>query len=170
MVPVSVNVSRANVYSARFADGFCKMMKKYNLDPMYLHIEITESAYTENVEQIVSAVKNLRENGFRIELDDFGQGYSSLSVLSEMPLDVMKLDMGFVRSNLDRDDDNGIIGDVINMAHRMSMKVVAEGVETLEQANQLEAMGCDFAQGYYFSRPVSADDFEKLLIERKCIK
>ncbi|MDD6190490.1 MAG: EAL domain-containing protein [Firmicutes bacterium] len=170
MVPVSVNVSRANVYSARFADGFCKMMKKYNLDPMYLHIEITESAYTENVEQIVSAVKNLRENGFRIELDDFGQGYSSLSVLSEMPLDVMKLDMGFVRSNLDRDDDNGIIGDVVNMAHRMSMKVVAEGVETLEQANQLEAMGCDFAQGYYFSRPVSADDFEKLLIERKCIK
>ncbi|MGN0817822.1 MAG: EAL domain-containing protein, partial [Candidatus Coproplasma sp.] len=143
-------------------------IKKYGVDPSYLHLEITESAYAENQEQIISTVDNLRKLGFDIEMDDFGSGYSSLSMLSRMKLDVLKLDMKFVRNETAKPLEHSILNDVINMAHRLNLKVVAEGVETREQMRRLQAVGCDVVQGYFLAKPMPEGEFEKLLaVQRK---
>lgn len=165
IVPVSVNVSRADIYQTQLVDIFCGLIKKYEIDPAYLHLEITESAYTDNPEQIISTVEELRNNGFIIEMDDFGSGYSSLNMLSQMSLDILKLDMKFIRYELSKPFEQSLLHDIINMAHRLSLKVVAEGVEIEEQKKRLKLMNCDYAQGYYYSKPVAASDFEEYLKE-----
>lgn len=163
IVPVSVNVSRADFYHAHLVENFCKMIEKYEVEPEYLHLEITESAYTDSPEQIISTVSELRDKGFVIEMDDFGSGYSSLNMLSQMSIDILKLDMVFIRNEMEKSVEKSLIGDVINMGHRMQLKIVAEGVETVEQKNRLQAMGCDFAQGYYYAKPMSDQEFALLL-------
>ena len=126
-------------------------------------MEITESAYAENPTQIINTVEELRTLGFIIEMDDFGSGYSSLNMLSQMKLDVLKLDMRFVQNETAKATDQSILSDIISMAHRMKLSVVAEGVENLEQMNRLREMGCDYVQGYYIARPIPAAEFEQLL-------
>lgn len=163
VVPISVNVSRADVYHAQLAEKFCRLMEKYHLDPAYLHLEITESAYTENPDQIISTVEELCERGFVIEMDDFGSGYSSLNMLSQMSIDILKLDMGIIRSELSKPSDQSLLGDIIQMAHHRQLKLVAEGVETLDQKNRLQDMGCDYAQGYFYAKPLPEEQFEALL-------
>ena len=163
IVPVSVNVSRADVYQAHLADVLHKLVQKYGIDPKYLHLEITESAYSEHPEQIISAVEELRALGFVLEMDDFGSGYSSLNMLSQMKLDVLKLDMKFIQSEVAKSAEQSILNDIINMAHRLKLSVVAEGVETQEQSDRLRAVGCDYVQGYFFAKPMPAAEFEKLL-------
>lgn len=163
MSPVSVNVSRADVFHRNLVKTFCELIEKYKIDPSYLHLEITESAYTESPEKILNTVEALRKHGFVIEMDDFGSGYSSLNMLSRMSIDILKLDMAFIRSELAKNFNKSILGDVIKMAHRMQLKVVAEGVETEEHKNILHDWGCDFAQGYFYSKPLPEDDFESLL-------
>ncbi|MGN0804296.1 MAG: EAL domain-containing protein [Candidatus Coproplasma sp.] len=168
LVPVSVNVSRADIYRPNLEDYFAELIKKYCVEPCYLHLEITESAYAENQEQIISTVNNLRNLGFDIEMDDFGSGYSSLSMLSRMKLDVLKLDMKFVRNETAKPLENSILNDVINMAHRLNLKVVAEGVETREQMRRLQTVGCDYVQGYFLAKPMPVAEFENLLaVQRK---
>ena len=135
--------------------------------PSDLHLEITESAYADNMESIVSTVRQLRDKGFIIELDDFGSGYSSLNTLSAMSVDILKLDLKFVHSEIEKPEDNSILNDVITMAHRMHLRVVAEGVETAHQAERLRMIGCDYVQGYYFSAPLPIRDYESLLISQK---
>lgn len=163
IVPVSVNVSRADVYQAHLADVLHKLVQKYGIDPKYLHLEITESAYSEHPEQIISAVEELRALGFVLEMDDFGSGYSSLNMLSQMKLDVLKLDMKFIQSEVAKSAEQSILNDIINMAHRLKLSVVAEGVETQEQSDRLRSVGCDYVQGYFFAKPMPAAEFEKLL-------
>lgn len=163
IVPVSVNVSRADIYQSRLVDTFCKLIEKYEIDPSYLHLEITESAYTENPEQIISRVEELRNKGFVIEMDDFGSGYSSLNMLSQMSLDILKLDMKFIRYEMSKPTRQSLLHDIINMAHRLHLKVVAEGVETADQKERLSSMNCDYAQGYFYAKPAAASEFEKLL-------
>lgn len=126
-------------------------------------MEITESAYAENPTQIINTVEELRTLGFIIEMDGFGSGYSSLNMLSQMKLDILKLDMRFVQNETAKATDQSILSDIISMAHRMKLSVVAEGVENLEQMNRLREMGCDYVQGYYIARPIPAAEFEQLL-------
>ena len=159
LVPVSVNVSRIDVFQSHLVDTFCKLIEKYGIEPEYLHLEITESAYTENPINIIRTVDELRKKGFIIEMDDFGSGYSSLNMLSQMEIDIMKLDMGFIRNELAKSEEKSILGDVVNMAHRMKLKVVAEGVETQNQRDRLQIIGCDLAQGYYYAKPMKDIEF-----------
>ena len=142
-------------------------METYGISPQLLHLEITESAYTDQPEQIISAVAELRRRGFVIEMDDFGSGYSSLNMLGQMSLDILKLDMQFLRNEMEKPLERSLIQNVVTMAHRMHLNVVAEGIETEEQKERLQAMGCDYAQGYFFAKPMSAEEFEVLLKKRQ---
>ena len=163
LLPVSVNVSRADVYQVDLKDTIWDLTQKYEVDPRHLHLEITESAYAENPTQIISTVEELHKLGFIIEMDDFGSGYSSLSMLSQMTLDYLKLDMKFIQNELAKNVEQSVLIDIISMAHRMRLGVVAEGVETEEQVKRLQNYGCDYAQGYYFAKPMPITEFEALL-------
>lgn len=165
--PVSVNVSRADIYSVDIADLLISIVQKYELAPERLHLEITESAYTENSKQLIEVVSRLRELGFIIEMDDFGSGYSSLNMLNQMPIDVLKLDMKFIQSETAKPLERGILQFVIDLARRMRLSVVAEGVETREQLDRLLEVDCDYVQGYYFARPMPAEEFEQFLEKEK---
>ena len=168
-LPVSVNVSRADIYNADLTAVLMGLLQKYELPPASLHLEITESAYTENPRQIIETVSHLRELGFVVEMDDFGNGYSSLHMLHEMPVDVLKLDMKFIQSEPVTPVNQEIMRFIINLAHLMSLSVVAEGVETEEQLERLRRIGCECVQGYYFSRPVQVKEFEKLMEENDAV-
>lgn len=163
LFPVSVNVSRADLYDEDLVDKLLRITKKFKVDPPYLHLEITESAYTESFGQITSTVEKLRKWGFSIEMDDFGSGYSSLNMFSQMKMDILKLDMKFVQNETAKSLHQSILSDIINMAHRMFLKVVAEGVERKHEVDRLREIGCDFVQGYYFAKPMPAGEFEQLL-------
>ena len=166
-LPVSVNVSRIDLYDPQLKESLRGIIGKNGLGFDELLLEITESAYTQDSRQLVEALKQLRAMGFRIEMDDFGSGYSSLSMLSTLPIDILKLDMQFIRSAFEERRDTRLLDAVIRLADVFALPVVAEGVETAEQVAVLRALGCRFVQGYYFSRPLPADEFERLLAERK---
>ena len=161
-MPVSVNISRADVLRMNLAQTLRELIATYGIDPACLHLEITESAYAENSSPIISAVDELRALGFVVEMDDFGSGYSSLNTLSRMRLDILKLDMRFVQSEIAKPAAQSLLGDIVTMAHRLNLSVVAEGIETRDQVLRLQAIGCDYAQGYYFSRPLPIPEFDAL--------
>ena len=162
-IPVSVNVSRIDLYDPKLVDTIEELVAKYGLSHDELHLEITESAYTENSDQIIAVVNRLRERGFHIEMDDFGTGYSSLNMFSALPIDVLKLDMQFIRTAFRDRKDTRLLEAIIGLAKSMDLPTIAEGVETAEQMFTLKAMGCDIVQGYYFSKPLPADEFEKYI-------
>lgn len=166
-ISVSVNVSRADIYNADIADILMKTVQKYQLPPARLHLEITESAYTENPHQIIETVNHLRDLGFVIEMDDFGSGYSSLNMLNQMPLDILKLDMKFIQSETAKPVNQGILRFIMGLARWMHLSVVAEGVETKEQLTRLREIGCDYVQGYLFGKPMPCADFEQLFKVRR---
>lgn len=166
-VPVSVNVSRVDMYDENFIDTISSVVLSCGLAPEDLLLEITESAYTEESEQIIETVEKLRTMGFSIEMDDFGTGYSSLNMISALPIDALKLDMQFIRSAFSDKRDTRMLELIIDIADHLSVPVIAEGVETEEQLATLRELGCDIVQGYYFSKPVPSDDFEQFLLERK---
>ena len=167
LLPISINISRADVYQMDLADTLWGLTQKYGISPGCLHLEITESAYAENPKQIIATVEQLRKLGFLVEMDEFGSGYSSLNMLSQMKLDILKLDMKFVQNEIAKPADQSILNDIITMAHRMGLGVVAEGVETLDQVKRLQAVGCDYAQGYFFSKPLPVGEFEQLWKSRR---
>ena len=162
-VPVSVNVSRIDMYDPGLVATFQALLKEYELLPGEFLLEITESAYTRDSAQIISTVKQLRDLGFRIEMDDFGTGYSSLNMISSLPIDALKLDMRFIREAFRDGKDTRLIELIIDIADYLKVPVIAEGVETEEQLNALRTMGCEIVQGYYFSKPVPAVEFERFL-------
>ena len=166
-VPVSVNVSRVDMYDEEFVANMLRLLAEYGLTPDELLLEITESAYTEDSAQMVETVCQLREAGFKIEMDDFGAGYSSLNMISALPIDALKLDMQFVRNAFNGRKDTRMLEVVLEIADSLMVPSVAEGVETAEQMFTLKAMGCDIVQGFYFSRPVPALEFEAFLLARK---
>ncbi len=167
-VPVSVNVSRIDIMMPNIRAILQGILDDYDLKTEDVILEITESAYIGDSDHVISAVKDLRGMGmgFRIEMDDFGTGYSSLGMLTRLPLDALKLDMSFVRSAFGETRDLRIIELIIEIADYLDVPVVAEGVETEEQYLTLKEMGCDLVQGYFFSRPVPPEEFEKFLLER----
>ena len=160
-LPISVNVSRADLYQPGLPDMLTELVRRYGLSPDLLHLEITESAYTENPGQIIATVRELRGRGFIIEMDDFGSGYSSLNMLNQMRIDILKLDMKFIQSETAKPTDKGILHFIVDLAKGMSLGVVAEGVETREQLNRLREIGCDYVQGYFFSRPIPVAEYER---------
>lgn len=167
---VSVNISRVDIYQFNILDYLKGLMKKYNLLPSCLHLEITESAYSENPAQLSATIAELRKYGFVVEMDDFGSGYSSLNMLSHIHLDVLKLDLSFISNETSKPFDISILNDIISMAHRLDLNVIAEGVETREQMRRLRAIGCDFVQGYFFAKPMPVENFEKLLAAQRISK
>lgn len=166
-VPVSVNVSRVDIYDPNVVDHFLNLVQEFQLEPSELLLEITESVYTQDYKQIIDTVRCLRTLGFSVEMDDFGTGYSSLNMLSSLPIDVLKLDMKFIQSAFSERRDIRMLELVIDIADHLGVPVVAEGVETGEQLNVLRAMGCDIVQGYYFSRPLPAREFERFVQDKQ---
>jgi diguanylate cyclase (GGDEF)-like protein len=162
-VPVSVNVSRADLYVPDLPDILTGLTQKYRLEPGMLHLEITESAYTQNAEQLIKVVRNLKARGFILEMDDFGTGYSSLNMLAQLPIHILKLDMRFLQTQSVTPKGN-ILSFVISLARWLNLQVVAEGVETAEQIRVLRNMDCDFVQGYYYAKPMPLSEFQAHLL------
>lgn len=164
-IPTSVNVSRVNLYHQGLGDLLDNLVKKYDLPPYLLELEITESAYTKNLDQLLSLVNRLRDRGFTILMDDFGSGYSSLNILKDINVDVLKIDMRFL-SDMEhlKGRAGNILESVVRMAKWLDLGVIAEGVETKEQVNFLLDIGCHYAQGYYYYKPMPIGEFEALLL------
>ena len=162
-IDVSVNVSRTDIRDMDMARVLGGLIERYGLDPSRLHLEITESACKDSADQLVETLHRLRKMGFVIEMDDFGSGYSSLNMLTEMPLDVLKLDMKFIQTEVANPSGDSILGFIVSLARWMELSVVAEGVETREQLERLQADGCDYAQGYFLARPMPVKALEELL-------
>ncbi len=162
-VPVSVNVSRVEFYNPALCDDIRDIAKKHNISPELLRIEITESAYADNPVQVMEAVKKLHAYGFSVLMDDFGSGYSSLNMLKDLPIDVLKIDMRFL-DDLDKDQKAAIVLEsIIRLAKWMKLSVVSEGVETKKEWEYLRSVECDSVQGYYFYKPMPQEDFIALL-------
>ncbi|MBP5602398.1 MAG: EAL domain-containing protein [Treponema sp.] len=160
IVPISVNVSRRDFIEVGIIDKQLQLIESYQVPHEFLHMEVTESLYSDNTDIIVSQVRKVQNLGFEIEMDDFGAGYSSLGMLAGFPLDVIKLDISFVR-DLERNEI--VIENIIKMAHRLGLLTVAEGAETTDQFVTLKSLGCDYIQGYYFSKPLSVENYEAYL-------
>ena len=160
---VSVNLSRQDIVkNPDVAEHFNTLKEIYNLSPKQLRIEITESAYVENSDVIIKTTTKLREAGFEVEMDDFGSGYSSLNMLKEVVLDRIKLDLRFITGSGDQKMGRTILSYMVQMLQAIGTSLIAEGVETLEQADFLGSLGCEEMQGYYFYKPMPVDEFEKL--------
>ncbi|MBR3296795.1 MAG: EAL domain-containing protein [Firmicutes bacterium] len=166
-VPVSVNVSRVDMYDANMVYTLLNILEENKIEAGDLHLEVTESAYADDAEQIIETVKRLRAMGFLVEMDDFGTGYSSLNMLATLPIDVLKLDMKFIQTAFGEEKDTHMLEIIIEIARHISAPVVAEGVETEEQKNALKEIGCDMVQGYYFSPPVPPEKFSPFIIKEK---
>ncbi|MBQ7718646.1 MAG: EAL domain-containing protein [Clostridia bacterium] len=162
-LPVSVNVSRVDIFNPMLTKELCDIILKNGISRDMLLLEITESAYTENLEHIVDTLNDLRSKGFKIEMDDFGSGYSSLNMLTSMPVDALKLDMSFIKNICTDEKAYRLVGIVIDIANLLEVPAVAEGVETKEQMEKLKELGCYIIQGYYFSKPLPPDELEKML-------
>ena len=163
VIPISVNMSRITLMEDNIDKLLLDIMKKYNVDSQEIEVEITETALTADTEKVISQINKLKEVGFSISLDDFGSGQSSLTNLIYFEIDTIKLDREFLARNYEKSKMNIMIKHLINLMHEFDLKIVAEGVETIEDVKLLEKYGCDIAQGYYFSRPVPTDMFYSLI-------
>ena len=166
-VAVSVNVSRIDMYDPHVAETLTSILDEQGLTGKDLLLELTESAYTQDSQQIIEIAENLRKIGFQIELDDFGTGYSSLNMISDLPIDALKLDMRFIRNAFREGGSTHMLELIIGIADYLRVPVIAEGVETEEQLHALKSLGCDIVQGYFFSRPVPASEFEPFILQKK---
>ena len=162
-IPVSVNVSRVDIMDPELENKLIKILEEFSLSPDNLMLEITESAYADDADRLIELVNRLRGKGFKIEMDDFGSGYSSLNMLTTIPIDVLKLDMQFIRNMLLDEKSHKLVELVLDIAKYLEVPVIAEGIEEEPQLEALKRMGCDIVQGYYFSPPLPSDRFEELI-------
>lgn len=167
-VPISINVSRIDIFSMNVPAFLISLIEKYDLDTELLKVEITEGAYAECGDKIINTVKALQDYGFLVMMDDFGSGYSSLNMLKSVPVDVLKMDMRFLEINENEEEKGiGILESVVNMARQMKVPIVVEGVEFKQHETLLLRMGCRYTQGYYYYKPMSIKDFEVLIADRR---
>lgn len=157
---VAINLSSVQLYQADLIDNLLAVMREQNVNPENIEFEITESAVMRNMDNAIATMRRLRQEGFHISLDDFGTGYSSLSYLKRFPVGKLKIDQSFVKGIETDPVDAAIIRSVINLGHSLNMKVLAEGVETHGQLERLGDEGCDYIQGFYYSKPLAADSVE----------
>lgn len=163
LIPISVNVSRANFTKENLAQHICQLVDAYGAEHAYIELEVTESAFFGDKELLQKIIRELKMYGFRVSMDDFGAGYSSLNSLKDLAVDVLKLDMDFFRG-----DDMGqrgeiVIKEAIRLAKKLNMQVVAEGIEQKHQVEFLAEQGCDMIQGFYFAKPMPVEEFEKVV-------
>ena len=158
---ISVNISPADFYFLDIYKEFVNIVKKYDINPSRLKLEITETVIMKDVESRLMIVENLRDFGFTVEMDDFGSGYSSLNMLKDISVDVLKLDMGFLYKTKDEEKSRKIIGMIVQLSKALDMPVICEGVETQSQFEFLKSIKCDYFQGYLFAKPVPVEEFEK---------
>lgn len=161
--PISVNVSRVNMYNPNLVRVLQDLVKKYAIDPSLLNLELTETAYMDDPELMSRVVHELRQAGFVVMMDDFGSGYSSLNTLKDIPVDVLKIDMKFLSSEHSSGRNECILASVIRMAGWLQIPVIMEGVEELQQVEFLKSIGCGYVQGYFYARPMPVADYEKLV-------
>jgi diguanylate cyclase (GGDEF) domain len=162
VLPVSVNISRVSFYSPATVSVLKSLVEKYNLEPRYLELELTESAYMDDPKEIKRMLSGLQSYGFKILMDDFGSGYSSLTALRELPVDVLKLDLRFLSESLEDSRAAIVLASVVRMSKLLALPIIAEGVETEKQAEYLKTIGCEFAQGVYFAKPMPVAEYEEL--------
>lgn len=163
--PLSVNISRVSLYNPHLVDQICELTERYGIPRELLQLELTESAYTQNQAAIRELMAKFREKGFTVLMDDFGSGYSSLNVLKDIVVDILKIDMKFLSDVEVKKRSEDILASVVEMSKKLNMPVIAEGVEKEEQVQFLKSIGCDYVQGYYFGKPMPVDDYEKLVYE-----
>ena len=166
VVPISVNVSRVHLNRMHILEYVKSLLEEFQVPCSLVEFELTESIYLENTERALELIKGLHKMGFRVSMDDFGSGYSSLNLLSKLPIDIIKLDRVFLKEGEMQENDRIIISCVVDMAKRLQITSLCEGVETREQSNYLKEVGCQMQQGFYFSRPIPQAVFEKLLEEK----
>lgn len=167
-VPISVNFSRLHLNNRDFIDTLVAFIKEYDVPPELIEIELTESAFFDNLEIIHEFIDALHDNGFKMAMDDFGSGYSSLNMVKDIPIDILKIDKEFLSSTTPQDNKQEIIfSSIVDMANKLGIKVVIEGVETKDNIDLMNKCNCSIAQGYYFSKPMQESDFEKIFKEKK---
>ena len=166
-VPISVNVSRVQLSDPNLAHEICAIVDKHNVPHKYIDIELTESACFDDMDVLINTITKLRSMGFPVSMDDFGSGYSSLNLLKELPFDTLKIDGEFFRNVSDANRANIVVKNIIDLAKSLRMTVVAEGIETQEQVDFLRTTECDLIQGYFYSKPISAKDFEEYMTKQK---
>ncbi len=163
VVPISVNFSKNDIFSQNFVENLELIRKKHNVPAKYMRIEITESVLIGNNKAVNDVLAKLHEYGYTIEMDDFGSGYSSLNVLKDLDFDIIKLDMLFLENKGQNSRGGTILSSVVNMAKWLNLPVIAEGVETVEQADFLKSIGCNYIQGYLYSKPLPENDYKALV-------
>ena len=161
-ISLSINISPKDFYFMDIFEVITSLADKYGVKPDHLRLEITESSVMNNASEHIKTINKLRKHGFTVEMDDFGSGYSSLNMLKDMPVDILKIDMVFLGKTDDYKKSKIILNSIIDMANNLDMPQITEGVETKEQFEMLKEMGCKLFQGYYFSKPVPLEEFEKL--------
>jgi EAL domain-containing protein (putative c-di-GMP-specific phosphodiesterase class I) len=164
LATMAVNVSAVQFRNKNFLRDLSAILRETGMDPRSLELEVTESVLMKHPEATAPVLDALRKEGVQVSVDDFGTGYSSLSYLQLLPIDALKIDQSFVHKIATNPGETAIVSAIIAMGQNLHMRVIAEGVETLEDLAFLKARGCDEAQGYYFSRPVPAKDFAALLV------
>ena len=164
---MSVNLSCKEFLQPDLAEKVAACLVETDLDPRFLKLEITESHIMENSEMAVTILNQLRKLGLQMSLDDFGTGYSSLSYLHKLPVTFLKIDRSFVTRMVKSEDNRAIVQTIVQLAQNLKMKVIAEGIETAEQLSELAQMGCEFGQGYFFSKPLSPEAARQFIKENK---
>lgn len=162
-IPISVNQSRLNLYNKVHIEHFTDIVDSYEIPRNLIEIEITENMFLEDLDLVKVSLDSLHDYGFKVSMDDFGAGHSSLNMLQDINVDVIKLDRKFCNSNANEERGRKIIKNIVLMAKELNIEIIAEGVELKEQADFLKSIGCNKAQGYYYSKPIPVEDFEKLL-------
>ncbi|MGN0350082.1 MAG: EAL domain-containing protein [Roseburia sp.] len=164
--PLSVNISRVSLYNPKLVEIITGLTERYQIAPELLQLELTESAYTSNQTAIRETMEKFREKGFTILMDDFGSGYSSLNVLKDIVVDILKIDMKFLSDTDEKGRSENILASVVRMAKWLNMPVIAEGVEKESQVLFLKSIGCEYVQGYYFGKPMPVEEYEKLVFQK----
>jgi EAL domain-containing protein (putative c-di-GMP-specific phosphodiesterase class I) len=159
-LPIAINIALPQI-DAELPAHMLDMLREHGLPPRLLHLELTESMLMRDLDRAGSMLRQMSEGGITIAIDDFGSGYSSLSVLKSLPIDILKIDQSFIRDLGKSAGDTAIVAAVVSMARALALRVVAEGVETREQLALLKSLGCDEYQGYYYSKPLPADFLER---------
>lgn len=167
VVPVSLNVSRVHLSKMSILGYVKDLFEEYKISPELIEFELTESIYLDNTERALELIEGLHNLGTKVSMDDFGSGYSSLNLLSRLPIDVIKLDKVFLKDDSLQENDKIIISCMVDMAKRLSITSLCEGVETVEQSDYLKEIGCQIQQGYYFSKPIPQEQFEHIMDQGK---
>ena len=166
-LPISINIAEKQLASKGFTEKLLNIIKKYDIEPKCVRLEITESSVMNNISENIKVLMDIKALGIKISLDDFGTGYSSLSYMQRLPIDILKIDKSFIDEINTLEDKKTIVGDIISIAHRLNMETIAEGVESINQVEYLRYNECDALQGYYFSKPMAKSAFETFIKEQK---